>query len=183
MRATRSLIPNLQLPWWCYMYKEKERTIDLIETPTSRGKFVKWFREKAWISSQISNWKTPLVRFAKLVCACGCKEVIGLKLETNESRKNTYWLITVRWCWTKDIQMNSDISCTSVKLRYQETIWRLTIDGWQSQIINGLATYLQLKFFPLSSHTWIGSSWIYHCPIQKVLFFIERHHNKKWNLK
>ena len=63
VRATRGLAPTSQLSWWWYI--ENERTKwerkGPIETPTLRGVFTKWLREKAWISSQLPNWKTPLV--------------------------------------------------------------------------------------------------------------------------
>ena len=49
VRATVSLVPTSQLPWWCYI--ENERTIwernGLIETPTLRGIIAKWLQEKA----------------------------------------------------------------------------------------------------------------------------------------
>ena len=49
LRATRGLVPNLQLPWWCYI--EKERTIwewnGLIETPDLQGRFANWSQERS----------------------------------------------------------------------------------------------------------------------------------------
>ena len=69
-RATRCLAPSLQLLWWCYI--ENKRTIwkrnGLIERPTLRGNFAKWFwhwnglRERKGPNFlQLSYWKTPQV--------------------------------------------------------------------------------------------------------------------------
>ena len=70
VRVTRGFAHTSQLPWWCYI--EKERTIweqkGLIETPTLQGFFAKQMRKKAWKSLQLSNWKTPLNH--RHLCPC-----------------------------------------------------------------------------------------------------------------
>ena len=63
VRATIGLAPKSQLPWWCYIKLERttwERN-GLVETPTLQGIFAKSMREKAWKSSQHSDWKTPQI--------------------------------------------------------------------------------------------------------------------------
>ena len=49
VRATVSLIPTSQLPWWCYIENEWAiwERYGLIETPTLRGIIAKWLQEKA----------------------------------------------------------------------------------------------------------------------------------------
>ena len=57
-RTTIGLVSTLQLTWWCYIEAEQtflERNC-LNETPSLRGLFVKWLRENAYNSSQLSNW-------------------------------------------------------------------------------------------------------------------------------